>query len=73
MVNIVQDLETSDPDDILTLILLLGNPNANLEAVTITPGTPEQIGLVRHLLTRFNRDIPVGVYNQPRKESRSCQ
>lgn len=35
----VLDMETSDPDDFLTLLLLLGHPGVALRAVTITPGT----------------------------------
>lgn len=56
-------METSDPDDFLTLILLLGHPRVRLKAVTLTPGTPEQVGLVRRALSWFERDIPVGAYN----------
>ena len=45
-INVVWDMETSDPDDFLTLLLLIGHPRVNLKAVTVTPGTPDQIGLV---------------------------
>ena len=56
----VWDMETSDPDDFMTLLLLLGHPRVDLRAVTITPGTPEQVGLVRWALRALGRDIPVG-------------
>lgn len=56
----VWDMETSDPDDFMTLLLLLGHPRVDLRAVTITPGTPEQVGLVRWALHALGRDIPVG-------------
>jgi pyrimidine-specific ribonucleoside hydrolase len=56
-------MDTSDPDDFLTLLFLLGHPQVNLKAVTITPGTPDQVGLVRQALRWFERDIPVGAHN----------
>ena len=49
-VNIVWDMETMDPDDYLTLLLLLGHPQVNLKAVTITPGSQHQVGFVRAAL-----------------------
>lgn len=58
--DVVWDMETGDPDDFLTLLLLAGHPRVNLKAVTVTPGTPEQIGLVRLALSWFALDIPVG-------------
>lgn len=64
MIDVIWDMETSDPDDFLTLLFLLGHPRVRLKAVTVTPGTPGQVGLVRHALTNwFGRDIPVGAYN----------
>lgn len=69
MIDVVWDMETSDPDDFLTLLLLLGHPQVNLKAVTVTPGTPDQVGVVRRALEWFGRTIPVGAHNldhQPR-------
>src|SRR5262249_49371641 len=63
MIDIVWDMETQDPDDFLTLLLLLGHPDVRLKAVTITPGSAEQVGLVRRALSWFDRDLPVGAYN----------
>ncbi len=57
------DMETQDPDDFLTLLLLLGHPDVDLRAVTITPGTRAQVGLVRQALSWFGSDIPVGAFN----------
>lgn len=58
------DMETSDPDDFMTLLLLLGHPRVDLRSVTITPGTPAQVGLVRWALHALGRDdIPVGAHN----------
>lgn len=52
------------PDDFLTLLLLAGHPQVNLKAVTITPSSPEQVGLVRTVLVDwFKLDIPIGVHN----------
>jgi pyrimidine-specific ribonucleoside hydrolase len=63
MIDVVWDMETSDPDDFLTLLFLMGHPNVNLKAVTVTPGSPDQIGLVRYALKWFDLNIPVGAYN----------
>lgn len=63
IIDVVWDMETSDPDDFLTLLFLIGHPQVNLKAVTVTPGTPDQIGLVRHALKWFDLNIPVGAYN----------
>lgn len=63
MLDVVWDMETGDPDDFLTLLLLLGHPQVNLKAVTVTPGTPDQVGLVRRALAWFDRQIPVGAHN----------
>lgn len=62
-INVVWDMETSDPDDFFTLLLLLGHPLVNLKGVTITPGTPAQVGVVKHALGWFHTEIPVGAYN----------
>jgi hypothetical protein len=61
--DVVFDMETGDPDDFLTLVLLLGHPRVNLVGVTVTPGTPDQIGVVRRALDWFGRSIPVGSFN----------
>jgi pyrimidine-specific ribonucleoside hydrolase len=69
--DVVWDMETGDPDDFLTLLMLAGHPRVNLRAVTVTPGSPAQIGVVRHGLALMGRDdIPVGAFDQsdPRAE-----
>jgi len=58
--RIVFDMETRDPDDALTLCLLAGHPRVDLLAVTLTPGTPAQVGVVREILRRLGRCLPVG-------------
>lgn len=64
MINIIFDMETDDPDDFITLLLLLGHPEVNLKAVTIFPGSPHQIGFIRRAIyTWFNRNIPIGAHN----------
>jgi len=65
-IDIILDMETGDPDDYLTLCLLSSHPNCNLRAVTINPGTLEQVGLVRKTLSHFpqlHKQIPVGSRN----------
>jgi inosine-uridine nucleoside N-ribohydrolase len=63
MIDVVWDMETNDPDDFLTLCLLAGHPQVNLKAVTVLPGSPQQIGLVRWALRQFELNIPVGAHN----------
>jgi pyrimidine-specific ribonucleoside hydrolase len=72
MLDVVWDMETGDPDDFLTLLLLLGHPRVNLRGVTITPGTPDQVGVVRAALAWFERAIPVGVFNIEHAAKGSC-
>eukprot|EP00927_Polykrikos_kofoidii_P077410 TRINITY_DN7434_c0_g1_i1.p1 TRINITY_DN7434_c0_g1~~TRINITY_DN7434_c0_g1_i1.p1 ORF type:complete len:640 (+),score=71.27 TRINITY_DN7434_c0_g1_i1:98-2017(+) len=59
-VNVVLDMETDDPDDFICLIFLASHPQINLKAVTISPGSTTQVGLVRWLLQRLGKDIAVG-------------
>ena len=64
------DMETGDPDDVLTLLLLIGHPEVDLVGVTITPGTPHQVGVVRHVLDRFDMGhLPVGAFNLDHKKN----
>jgi len=63
MIDVIFDMETSDPDDALTLCLLADHPSVNLRAVTITPGSQEQVAVIRKVLSLFDRDIPVGAGN----------
>ena len=61
-INVIYDMETSDPDDYMTLCLLSSHPNVNLRAVTITPGSPEQVGIVKYVLSNTNKlDVKIGV------------
>ncbi len=61
--KVIYDMETKDPDDLLTLLWLIGNPSVELRAVTITPGTPDQVRFVKHVLSEFGLTIPVGSFN----------
>lgn len=68
---LVFDMETGDPDDVLTLILLLGHPEVDLKAVTVTPGTPHQVSVVREVLRLMGSpDLPVGAFNLDHKKAR---
>lgn len=68
--NVVFDMETSDPDDFLTLCFLGAHPKVNLVAVTITPGTQEQVGLVKWALKNVigDNDLPIGVFDLNRED-----
>lgn len=62
MVRIHFDMETQDPDDVMTLAILATHPHVELVGVTITPGAPDQVGLVKYVLYHLlNKDgVPVG-------------
>ena len=61
VVDVVFDMETHDPDDCLTFLFLASHPRFRLKAVTLVPGTAEQVGLVESLLKRLEHpDIPIG-------------
>lgn len=61
MIDMAFDMETQDPDDVLTLCILATHPAVRLRAATINPGSRHQVGLVRHVLRRLGReDVLVG-------------
>ncbi|MCY3019704.1 MAG: nucleoside hydrolase [Planctomycetota bacterium] len=61
--DIIGDFATEDLDDMLALAFLCAHPTVNLLAVTVTPGSPAQIGVVREVLSRCERSgIPVGSF-----------
>lgn len=66
--DFIFDMETSDPDDVMTLCLLANHSKGNLKAVTVTPGTDEQIGLVKHILKETGLNIPVGAFKPGHQE-----
>lgn len=66
--DFVFDMETGDPDDFLTLIFLLGHPKVNLKAVTVVPGTREQIGVVKFACNLMNKNIPIGSFDVDRNK-----
>lgn len=60
-IDIHFDMETGDPDDVMTLCFLTSHPLVNLTSVSVTPGTDEQIGLARHVLKLCGHGhLPVG-------------
>lgn len=64
MLDVIYDMETADPDDAFTLCFLAGHPKVNLRGVTITPGSKDQIAIVKHLLKLLNKsDVLVGGRN----------
>jgi pyrimidine-specific ribonucleoside hydrolase len=55
------DMETADPDDAMTLAILATHTKVNLVSVSVHPGGPDQIGLVRHILHLLDRsDVKIG-------------
>ena len=47
---LIFDMETGDPDDVLTLLFICAHPRIELKALTVTPGSREQVSLVRWIL-----------------------
>lgn len=60
MINVAFNMETADPDDVITLCFLSDYPGVNLIGVVVTPGSDDQIALVKHVLKLLNKDILIG-------------
>lgn len=59
--KVVFDMETGDPDDVFALCFITSHPGLNLVGVTVTPGSNEQIGIVKHILKLTDHShVPVG-------------
>jgi len=67
--NLVWDMETGDPDDFMTMLWLADHPQINLKAVTVTPGSKSQVGVVRWGLDQLELDIPIGAYDIDREKT----
>lgn len=66
MRRIVFEMETSDPDDFMTLLWLADHPGVALAGVVVTPGSQDQCQLVRWGLDLCGRaDVPVGGLHGP--------
>src|SRR5262245_42915812 len=52
---LVFEMETSDPDDFLTLLWLADHPRVDLCGVVVTPGGRDQVQLVRWGLDQCGR------------------
>jgi len=50
-----------DPDDVISLLVLIGHPSVRLRAVTCYPGGQDQIGFIKYILAKLNMTIPVGM------------
>lgn len=62
--DVIFDMETGDPDDLITLLLLLNNSDVQLRGITCYQGSPVQIGLIQYVLNLSgNSHIPVGGWN----------
>lgn len=70
MINIIYNMETADPDDAFTLCMLSSHPKVNLVGVTVTPGSAEQVTLVKSFLNALDiYQVPVGVRNADHPKS----
>jgi len=64
-VDVWFDMETGDPDDCITLFLLLNHKQATLRGVSIYPGDRQQVGFIKALIAKHGNgiNIPVGSYS----------
>jgi len=61
MQRIIFEMETSDPDDFMTLLWLADHPDVDLLAVLVTPGSNDQCRLIRWGLDHCGRTAtPIG-------------
>lgn len=61
MTKVLFEMETSDPDDFMTLLWLADHPELELLGVVVTPGSADQCQLVRWGLDHCGRtDVPIG-------------
>jgi pyrimidine-specific ribonucleoside hydrolase len=67
MLDIHFDMETQDPDDVMTLAVLATHPRVMLMSVSTTPGGRDQVGLVKHVLRLLGRGN-VAVGGNPERE-----
>jgi inosine-uridine nucleoside N-ribohydrolase len=66
MQRIIFEMETSDPDDFMTLLWLADHPEVDLLAVLVTPGSKDQCQLVRWGLDHCGRsDVVIGALHGP--------
>lgn len=64
--KIIFEMETSDPDDFMTLLWLADHPDVDLLGVVLTPGSHDQCQLARWGLDRCGRQaIPIGALHGP--------
>jgi len=67
---IVFDMETEDPDDVLTLLFLAAHAAVDLKGVTVTPGSHFQVSLVRWLLKEVGLSgVRVGAQDWPKNRN----
>src|SRR5271155_3973577 len=65
------DMETQDPDDVMTLAILATHPRIQLMSVSITPGGPDQVGLVKHVLHTIRGNGHIAIGGAPAREKPS--
>eukprot|EP00542_Grammatophora_oceanica_P020466 CAMPEP_0194041244 /NCGR_PEP_ID=MMETSP0009_2-20130614/13149_1 /TAXON_ID=210454 /ORGANISM="Grammatophora oceanica, Strain CCMP 410" /LENGTH=397 /DNA_ID=CAMNT_0038684663 /DNA_START=15 /DNA_END=1205 /DNA_ORIENTATION=+ len=68
-INVIIDMETGDPDDLLTLMFAACHPRVILHAVTLTPGSEQQVQLVRHVLATLYSSL----YSKQAKKTKQQQ
>lgn len=62
---VIFEMETSDPDDFLTLCWLADHPDVDLVAVLVTPGGEDQCRIVRWALDQCKNTAPIGTVHGP--------
>jgi pyrimidine-specific ribonucleoside hydrolase len=66
---VVFDMETEDPDDVLTLLFLAAHAAVDLKAVTLTPGSEFQVSLIRWVLNQVGlSEVRIGAQDWPKNK-----
>ncbi len=55
-IDIFYDMETGDPDDPMTVLMLAVNKKAKLRGISIYPGSEDQVGFVKAMLMNIGLD-----------------
>lgn len=73
-IPLILDIETADPDDILTLLFAACHPLVDLKLVTVTPGSADQVKVIKWILAELGVvGVRLGAREWPtNKDKKNC-